>query len=323
MDRLMEYETKRKKDINQILMLENELTVKNCILIIEDSFSIQSILQKYLISLGYKEVYVAENGREGIGIFNNLVSSGKIIPILLDDSLPDYATDEIVNELFQICNTTKILVMSAKVDHDDSVMLINRGVYGLIQKPVIFANIKNILRRLKDDMESNQMAIKREELQRVFAMHKTMSDSYMSEFVDDKELLANLIEELRSDGIIQKRNMINEMSCNNCNSVRLIPRFSCPVCNETFCHATLIEHHECGNVSESSTYQNDVCPKCNKHLNILGVDYMKLENYYVCNSCKNKFPDPLEIFECQRCGNRQKIHECKWKNSNLYYINSL
>jgi DNA-binding response OmpR family regulator len=322
MDKLIEYKTKQTKDTSQILILENELLSHDAILVIEDSFPIQTLLQKYLFSLGYKDVYIAETGKEGIDLFKNLADLGKIVPILLDDSLPDYSAIEVATKLFQIYCAAKILVMSTKtIDHHDSDLLINKGIYDLIQKPLSFDNIKSMLRKLENHANSTNI-VDVKELEKVLDNYKVVSDSEISETMNNnQELFLKTMYELESKGKIKKNHVIMEMACNKCNSVKVKCQFSCPICNSTFTQDTLIEHHSCGNVSEANSYHDDVCPKCHKSLKILGVDYRLLENYYVCNSCKDKFPNPSQIFECQICGNIQKIHEAKWKNSNLYYIN--
>ena len=321
MDKLIEYKTKQTKDTSQILILENELISKDAILVIEDSFPIQALLQKYLLSLGYKDVYTAETGKEGINLFKNLADLGKIVPVLLDDSLPDYSAVEVVTSIFQVYCAAKIMVMSTKIDHHDSELLINMGIYDLIQKPLSFDNVKNVLSKLENHANSNN-AVDLKEVKKILDNYKVVSDSEISEIMNTtQELFLKTMSELESNGIIKKNHHFMEMACNKCNSVKIKGQFSCPTCNSTFNQDTLIEHHACGNVSEADLYHNDVCPKCHKHLKILGVDYRLLENYYVCDSCKDKFPNPNQTFECQICGNIQKIHESVWKNSILYYVN--
>ena len=321
MDKLIEYKTKQTKDTSQILILENELISKDAILVIEDSFPIQALLQKYLFSLGYKDVYTAETGKEGIDLFKNLADLGKIVPVLLDDSLPDYSAIEVVTRIFQVYCAAKILVMSTKtIDHYNSDLLINKGIYDLIQKPLSFDNVKNMLRKLENSTSPTTVDLK--DVKKALDNYKIVSDSEISETMNTtQELFSKTLTELESNGTIKKNHTVMEMACNKCNSVKVKGQFSCPTCNSTFTQDTLIEHHPCGNVSEASSYHNDVCPKCHKNLKILGVDYRLLENYYVCNSCKDKFPNPSQIFECQVCGNIQKVHEAVWKTSNLYYVN--
>ena len=77
---------------------------------------------------------------------------------------------------------------------------------------------------------------------------------------------------------ISQLDNIRELCCNSCDSLRLAQIFQCPSCkNSNFEQTKLIEHFDCGNVSEESTYADNTCPKCNKQIKALGVDYRVLK----------------------------------------------
>ena len=116
-------------------------------------------------------------------------------------------------------------------------------------------------------------------------------------------------------------NNIREISCNSCGSLSLAQIFQCPSCeNSKFQQTRLIEHFDCGNVSEESKYVDEKCPKCKKGIKALGVDYKIFPNHYLCNKCEAVFPDLTTIYQCLKCEHRFNLSEGKWKESPLYKI---
>lgn len=76
-------------------------------------------------------------------------------------------------------------------------------------------------------------------------------------------MLRLMLKKLESSGNVIKLDQIREISCNSCGSLKLTQVFQCPKCKSSkFEQTKLIEHFDCGNFSEESTYDNDQCPKC-------------------------------------------------------------
>ena len=114
------------------------------------------------------------------------------------------------------------------------------------------------------------------------------------------------------------------MSCPQCSSIRVLPNFFCPACKSiNFVQGKLIEHFKCGNVSVEDSYKENKCPKCKKDIKILGVDYKSMDNYYMCNDCGDKFPDPSQDYVCVKCSNRFQLEQAKWIASAGYKLASL
>ena len=77
----------------------------------------------------------------------------------------------------------------------------------------------------------------------------------------------------------------------------------------------LIEHYSCGNVSIADSYKNDICPKCHKKIEVLGVNYKVLDNYYICNDCDEKFDELQFYYQCLKCDSKFKLEQAIWKTS--------
>ncbi len=80
----------------------------------------------------------------------------------------------------------------------------------------------------------------------------------------------------------------------------------CPVCNSMdIIREEMIEHLECGHVRPVEDFVTDagdyVCPKCNRNLRAIGVDYSRMGDVYRCSECQEVFDTPEEIFRCVTC----------------------
>ena len=114
------------------------------------------------------------------------------------------------------------------------------------------------------------------------------------------------------------------MACNQCDSVRTSQIFYCPNCKSSnFRLGKLIEHYDCGNISEENTYTNDECPNCHKEIKALGVDYRVMQNHYICNECKEFFPEISTDYMCLKCENKFKLEDARWKSSMNYKVTNM
>jgi hypothetical protein len=95
--------------------------------------------------------------------------------------------------------------------------------------------------------------------------------------------------------------------CNQCNHGALNYRSVCPKCNSSHSITEEIIHHfPCGNVGPMSDYKNSIddslnCPKCNKTLKHIGVDYDKPSVLHFCQKCAHKFQDFDVKAKCLYC----------------------
>jgi len=135
------------------------------------------------------------------------------------------------------------------------------------------------------------------------------------------EFIINYLQKLEEEGKIIQLDDKKEVACNLCDSVRTSQIFYCPNCKSSdFKLGKLIEHYDCGNVSEERTYQNDECPNCKKKIKALGVDYKVLQNQYICNDCKEFFPEISIDYLCLKCQNRFKLEDARWRSSTNYKV---
>jgi DNA-binding NarL/FixJ family response regulator len=293
---------------------------KNDILIIEDSQAIAILLKDFLNKLGYENIETCKNGRDGIESFSKLTNSAKSPIVLLDFHLPDMNANEIMESIFNIRPDAKIILETADDKSEEQIKDVLRGgAYQYIQKPIKYENLKNIFETLEKEGGRIEGTLSND-LEKILTHSHRISFARLSEYCKmENDLLKKYLIQIEKEKKIMKLSDMKEISCNQCGSLRIFPNFFCPACNSTnFSQGKLIEHFKCGNVSVEDSYKDNKCPKCNKEIKILGVDYKSLDNYYICNSCRNKFPEPSEDYICIKCNNRFTLEKAKWVSSAGY-----
>ena len=301
---------------------------KNDVLIIEDSKAITLLLRDFLKKLGYENVEMCDNGKAGIQLFSDLEKDGKRPIVLLDFHLPDMDANEVMAGIFAIRPDAKIILETADSKSDEQIKnALRGGAYLYIEKPIRYENLKNVF----ETLEQEQSILEEKpsgDAERIILHLKSSSRISFARLAEysktEKDLLENHLLRLENEKKIMKLSEMKEVSCTQCDSVRVLPNFFCPACKGTnFTQGKLIEHFKCGNVSIEDSYKENKCPKCQKEIKIMGVDYKSIDNYYICNDCGNKFSDPSQDYMCVKCSNRFPLEKAKWVTSTGYKSVSL
>ena len=125
-------------------ILSSTIEISRPIVIIDDSKAIAMKLQNYVEKLGYGEILVYENGKDGLKGCQKLFSENKQPIILLDMGLPDIDGDEIATKLLKEKIDLQIIVITADEKTTKRVnKTISSGVVAFIQKPFTLDEIKN------------------------------------------------------------------------------------------------------------------------------------------------------------------------------------
>ncbi|WP_456384963.1 TackOD1 domain-containing metal-binding protein [Desulfolithobacter sp.] len=97
----------------------------------------------------------------------------------------------------------------------------------------------------------------------------------------------------------------SSFSCTHCGCAFLNFFETCPDCGSSDLFIDeLIHHFRCAYVGELSEYRQGselICPKCDKTLNHIGVDYDKTSIVYHCNQCGNIFQEAGIMTSCYNC----------------------
>lgn len=114
--------------------------------------------------------------------------------------------------------------------------------------------------------------------------------------------------------------------CNQCSSGFLSYREVCPHCNSSNSKSEdLIHHFPCAFIGPISDFKNAIdntltCPKCNKGLRHIGVDYDKPSIIHHCNNCDNNFQDFFVKAKCISCSQDIEVQYLIPKSINIYKL---
>lgn len=293
---------------------------KNSILIIEDSLATSMLLHEFLKKLGYHDVHICNTGKAGIQSFSEMANKGVLPVVFLDYHLPDMTAGEIMSNILSIKPNTRVILETADAKNEEQIKAaLSNGAYQYLEKPIRYENLKNLIKTLEDEGQAleEQSPDHAQKIDSLLKVSTRISAARLSEYSNIKiESVKEYVKKLESEGKIKRIADLKEISCNQCNSVRIALNFFCPSCRSSnFKQGKLIEHFKCGNVSIDESYQNSICPKCRKEIKIIGVDYKAIDNYYLCNDCNNKFPEPAQDYLCVKCNNRFTLDKAKWITS--------
>jgi len=128
------------------IILSSTIQVTRPIVIIDDSKAVVMKLQNYVEKLGYSEIHVFENGKDGVKGCKKLFSENKEPIILLDMGLPDLEGDVVATKLLKEKVNLQIVVITADEKTTKRVnKTISTGVSAFIQKPFTLDEFKKAI----------------------------------------------------------------------------------------------------------------------------------------------------------------------------------
>ena len=123
---------------------------------------------------------------------------------------------------------------------------------------------------------------------------------------NDARGVMELLRYLQQQRVIEGRFVTRAHFCNRCHSAFLNFKETCPQCGtEDLNVDELLHHFRCAHVAELADYRRGedlVCPKCERHLQQVGVDYDKPSIIYRCKACEHSFQEPNIATTCYSCG---------------------
>jgi len=117
----------------------------NNIFIVEDDFTLLDLYKKIIELEGFTVIGTASSGDEAINKFKNYKTKPDII--IMDHRMPNKSGLEVMREIFESGNKTKIIFASA--DENIKEMALKLGAYDFLSKPFssseLIGKIKNII----------------------------------------------------------------------------------------------------------------------------------------------------------------------------------
>lgn len=137
------------------------------------------------------------------------------------------------------------------------------------------------------------------------------------------ETSQTIVEGLFDQEILERTQTGQTLTCPHDDSFHIRPRLFCPKCSSNDILKTdLIEHYKCGSINSEDEYIKDqelVCPKCNKTLHQIGVDYKK-NPAFICKKCGNRISSPPIQFECKDFGHKFNVNEANIRELYTYTL---
>lgn len=134
--------------------------------------------------------------------------------------------------------------------------------------------------------------------------------SFITQFMDKEYSLDqyNILRMAVKEGYFTSEFVDIIYLCNKCHSGALMYREACTSCNSThLVQEDIVHHFPCAYVGPQSDFvvagqeQDLVCPKCNKRLKHIGVDYDKPSSMFICQQCQQRAQQPNVMVKCCSC----------------------
>ena len=124
--------------------------------------------------------------------------------------------------------------------------------------------------------------------------YRHIIEEYELDITDEE--LTTILKKCSEAGIFEEKYYDTIIICPKCNSTLFNVRYHCAACGSTnISYGDALEHLTCGHVDliESFAEKGYKCPKCEKKLRAIGVDYRKLEEFIVALNAASS-PRPLK-----------------------------
>jgi len=142
----------------------------------------------------------------------------------------------------------------------------------------------------------------------------------------EEHSVLEILDIAEGEGIFEAEYYDRVYLCSNCSNGHLSYREVCPKCGSSNSTTEDIVHHfPCGYVGPLSDYKNEIddqldCPKCNKRLRHIGVDYDKPSVLHECNNCSHKFQDFNVKAKCLNCHTDNGVEVLKGREIKKYTL---
>ncbi|MGB9915105.1 MAG: hypothetical protein ACPLIG_02725 [Candidatus Bathyarchaeales archaeon] len=129
-----------------------------------------------------------------------------------------------------------------------------------------------------------------------------------------KKVLQALEKLSAPTGILEAKPYCSSISCPKCDSQDIYLYLKCPDCGGILLEkGETLEHFNCGHVAFRLRFERDgklVCPKCNKELRQIGVDYRQVGVWYKCAD-GHVAPNVKLQFICATCNQEFDLDNSK------------
>lgn len=223
--------------------------------------------------------------------------------------------------------------------------LIDGTLFSLEQIELIVPEVERILTKAQDLHFTNSLSFEAQMIEKVICFMYTCeihelepvpyiySSNHFSYPIlsvnfnqRDEHMVLDILEIAENEGIFDSSYMDRIYLCPGCQSGHMSYREVCPKCGSSNSTTEDIIHHfPCAYVGPLSDFTNEIddqldCPKCNKRLRHIGVDYDKPSVLHECKACDHKFQDFNVKAKCMSCGQDNGVEQLKSREVRKYTL---
>ncbi|MEX2484298.1 MAG: hypothetical protein WED10_07060 [Brumimicrobium sp.] len=237
------------------------------------------------------------------------------------------------------------LLKNSKVEDPLINNLIDGVIFSIDQLELISDYVKQILLKINDFVFVKSISLEAEIISRVINLmvsrdkYELFAYPYLNSGLGhiypeasisfsprDEHNLLTILETAESEGLFTSVFNDRIYLCTNCQTGILSYREVCPKCNSADSKAEdLVHHFSCAYVGPISDFKNAIddelnCPKCNKNLNHIGVDYDKPSLLHTCKKCDHKYQDYHVKAKCITCLHDNDVENLIPRTVKNYYL---
>ena len=246
-------------DLIQMEYLSDVKISKTDIIIIEKSNPIASTIRKFLVEIGFENIYICKDTNEGMKIFSDFLGNEISVPIIIDDNITRKNLKKFVMEVLEIQLSAKIAVITAKEQTDPKITeLFDIGVSSIIEKPLNEIELRNSIFTMLEEKVVEEM-VPMEERFKMLLSHNIISENRTKSIINaNQSEIESIIQSAKKNQMIVFDREILEATCNQCKSPDIVYSSKCPSCKQmNIKQEILIEHYSCGeSISKRNWFQH-------------------------------------------------------------------
>ncbi len=132
---------------------------------------------------------------------------------------------------------------------------------------------------------------------------------------EDQVILLDVLDYAHSEGLLEQTLVDRVNLCKTCYGTYHNFREVCPKCSSLNLQSVdLIHHFRCAFIGPATDYKQGgalVCPKCDKELRHIGIDYDKPSEIFNCLACNHQAQIPNMRAHCVDCGEENELEYLK------------
>jgi diguanylate cyclase (GGDEF)-like protein len=314
------------------------------VLVADDDASALALLTRRLEREGYR-VVAAGDGRAAL----EAARRSRPDLVILDVGMPGMDGHETVRRLRADSRTalTPVIFLTCHADPEEKIAGLEEGADDYLVKPCdpreLAARVRACLERSRKlrALTPEEGELDRQRLEWLRALVEPADGTIVpspdaespfgyrygvkgSSHASDPERAFALLEDLAFAGCLEREFFDTIHLCRACRRYNLNFREVCAACGSPDIEvADLIHHFRCALVAPASRFQRGsryVCPKCDRELRHIGVDYEKPSQSFCCRRCDAAFREPSVACVCLSCGAKALAEELLVERLHAYRL---